>query len=302
MHGSERIWFGTQYPANSDNLRYSTSWGAYYNSYYNCWRLHWGGAYMRFTYNIPSQKEMNLVLRLCSGAVNGSTNCPITVTWNGNTVVSGWDPHNMNWYNKYWCIYSWMTRAGSNDLEIKLDSGATTVPFIQEVSAGLFEQQKQQQTQWCWDGTSVSIANYIKRWGNGWNQCSVANNQFGRNDCCWNGSSASCNRPWYEWKGLETVGCSGGVVWRALNWDEVIRELDNKRPMTAGVFWSGGGGHAVNITGAYESQNWWTGATDRYLIIDDPWEPSRSILTYDSFRNSYKSTGTWSRTTLTTGY
>ena len=55
-----------------------------------------------------------------------------------------------------------------------------------------FNMQSQQQTNWCWAATSTSTAVYYNATTT-WTQCTVANGETGRTDCCGTGGSGACN-------------------------------------------------------------------------------------------------------------
>ena len=56
----------------------------------------------------------------------------------------------------------------------------------------VFSIQKQLQTQWCWAAVSTSVSLYFNR-SSTWTQCTVANKNLKRSDCC--GSPSNCNTP-----------------------------------------------------------------------------------------------------------
>lgn len=155
-----------------------------------------------------------------------------------------------------------------------------------------FAEQHQQQTQWCWAATSVSINAYYNP-ATAWTQCSLVNAEYGRNDCCGAaGSGADCNRPWYPDLALRRMGNLNQYLNRSLSLVEVGGEMYKSAPIGVGTYWIGGGGHAVVIKGRFVS-----GGVE-YVSIADPWDGD-SDVTYDNFKNRYKNSGTWG-TTYTT--
>lgn len=286
---------GSSIPGKYD-LWYSGGYGAFYNSYYRCWRLHYpGSAYMQFISLVPQPRDVNLVLTLASGAVSGSTNCPITITWNGHTVASGWDPHNMSWYNKFWRIPAHMTIPGYNTIRIQLDGGATTVPFLRRLSVANFYMEHQQMSNWCWAGCGVSVARYYGGGSSGWSQCTIANVEKNRNDCC--AVPANCNSYGYLNTTLSTVGHFSHYSSGSQSFGSVVGQLDARRPLGVRTAWSGGGAHFLFVTGAWQESDIW-GSTTKYLTLDDPWY-GRSTATYDTFKNRYQGSGSWTHSYFT---
>ncbi len=300
MAGIESVDLSQSTPSSTGGISLSGTWGAYFNSTYKCWRIHWVGGYIRFTYTLPSPQGVNLVLRLASGSVGGSTNCPITVTFNGNTVTSGWDPHRMSWYNEAWYIPPDWTKAGANLIEIKLDSGASTVPFIQKATVTNFDMQTQQQTQWCWAATAASTAKYFSP-GSAWTQCKVVNAELGRSDCCGSAASGSnCNKPWYLDKALSRVGCFVSYSSGTASAATIKSEAARTRPVGARIGWSGGGGHFMMLTGVHRQmqlQGYEVVNVD-FVGVEDPWYGS-SYMAYDTFKNNYQGSGSWTHTYYT---
>lgn len=155
-----------------------------------------------------------------------------------------------------------------------------------------FAEQHQQQTQWCWAATSVSINAYYDL-ATAWTQCSLVNAEYGLNNCCGQaGSGADCNKPWYPDLALKRMGNLNQYLNRALTLVEIGTEMGKSAPFGVGTYWAGGGGHAVVVRGRFVSNG------VEYVSVADPWDGD-SDVTYDNFKNRYKDSGTW-RTTYTT--
>ena len=110
--------------------------------------------------------------------------------------------------------------------------GLVAAPEIGGAPAGKtlkFTIEPQRQNQWCWAAVTASIATFYRN--RGWSQCRVVNDRLGETECCSDGSSSACNRPWYLDKALSRVGNLGGFTKGALTAQEVRTEIDNGRPI-----------------------------------------------------------------------
>ncbi|GLZ78072.1 hypothetical protein Afil01_28790 [Actinorhabdospora filicis] len=155
-----------------------------------------------------------------------------------------------------------------------------------------FAEQHQQQTQWCWAATSVSITAFYEP-ATTWTQCKLVNAEYGRDDCCGAaGSGVNCNKPWYPDLALRRMNHLNQYIKRALTLGEIGVELAKSAPFCVATYWQGGGGHAVVIRGRFVSNG------VEYLTVSDPWD-GESDVTYDNFRNKYKDSGTWGNTYTT---
>jgi hypothetical protein len=106
--------------------------------------------------------------------------------------------------------------------------------------------------------------------GNNVNQCTQANNRFGRTDCCNSPTPGACILG--GWPEFNKYGfTSNNTVNAALSWDKIRDEIDCKnRPITYTWHWAGGSGHMVAVVG------YSTGADggQQLLHINDPWAPN----------------------------
>jgi hypothetical protein len=153
-----------------------------------------------------------------------------------------------------------------------------------------FTMQHQQQTNWCWAATSVSVSAYFNP-ATTWTQCKLVNAEFGRADCCTNGSSTDCNRgvgslgPYNSSSGpLTKTGNLTSCSWAAGSKADIAREIIKGLPLCVGVYWSGGGGHALAIIGLNCGLN--------MVAVADPWYGS-SDWTLAAFTTAYQGTGQW---------
>jgi hypothetical protein len=151
-----------------------------------------------------------------------------------------------------------------------------------------FNMARQLQNQWCWSASSVSIATFHNA-ASAWTQCSLVNAEFGRNDCCANGSSVDCNKPWYLDRALTRVNHLNQVVNGSLTPAQVGAELAKSCPIGVATMWAAGGGHAVVIRGRFVLNG------VEYVSIADPWDGD-SDATYANFRDRYRGSGVWTWT------
>lgn len=141
----------------------------------------------------------------------------------------------------------------------------------------------QETNNWCWAATTHMVTDFL---GHARTQCDLANERFGRTDCCTpNGCPkiAACNMP--GWTMFNEAGFNSTASAAALSWDALRKELFcGKRPMAYAYGpKTGGVGHVVVVSGYVEA------AGIRYLSLNDPWAPcagATRLLTYDEYSNS----------------
>jgi hypothetical protein len=153
-----------------------------------------------------------------------------------------------------------------------------------------FDMQAQTQSNWCWAATATSVSHFYWPWS-GWTQCSVANGELGRGDCCNSPVPSPCNVPWYLDRALTRtdnfVSITGPV-----DYQTVRTEIAAGRPVGARIGWSGGGGHFMVIYGCGRA------AGIEYFNIDDPIY-GKSEPTVSTFSAAYQGTGSWTHTYFT---
>jgi len=149
-----------------------------------------------------------------------------------------------------------------------------------------FTMQHQQQTYWCWDATTVSIAAFYNP-ASAWTQGTLANTVFGRSDCAVAAGQVSpCN--WGQWPDapLTTVGHFTQKLSNALTLVQLGTQLAKPAPVVCNIAWAGGGGHIVALRGRSV-----VGGVD-HVSVGDPWYGD-SDQTYSTFLNKYQGSGTW---------
>lgn len=155
-----------------------------------------------------------------------------------------------------------------------------------------FQMQHQQQTNWCWAAVSTSVALYDDP-SSSWTQCTVANGELSRTDCCGVGGSTSCNVYGYLNTALSRVGHLDHMDTTVAAFQSVDSEIDAGRPLGIRVAWSGGGAHFLAIIGYLED-------VQNYVAVDDPIY-GKSDVSYDTLKTSYQGSGTWTHTYYTKG-
>jgi Repeat of unknown function (DUF5648)/Papain-like cysteine protease AvrRpt2 len=147
-----------------------------------------------------------------------------------------------------------------------------------------FVEQPQQQTNWCWAATSVSVARYYDP-ANTWTQCLLVNDALAQTTCCQNGATRPCNQSWYGDRALTIVGhlaSTGGASTFAI----VQSEINALRPISIAIYWFGDGGHNPLIDG-YSAAS-----VSPTIDIQDPWY-GHSTQDFNSFPASYNGGAIW---------
>jgi hypothetical protein len=149
-----------------------------------------------------------------------------------------------------------------------------------------FVMQHQEQTLWCWDAATVSVALFYQP-ASGWTQCGLANNVFARNDCCVGaGQTSPCNQGNWPDVPLQRVGHLNVRQNVALTSAQLGGELAQTRPVVCNISWAGGGGHIVALRGRSQSNG------VEHVAVSDPWYGDSDAV-YTTFRDSYQGSGTW---------
>jgi hypothetical protein len=155
-----------------------------------------------------------------------------------------------------------------------------------------FTMQHQQQTEWCWAANATTVALFYNP-ASSWTQCTLVNAEFGRNDCCTNPASASCNQPWYLDRALTKVGHLARAFAGPTGVGDIVNQFAQNRPLGVEITWSGGGGHAPALT------CYWRIIHTAFLVhVEDPWY-GPSLYQYKAFCTSYQGSGSWSYSYMT---
>lgn len=152
-----------------------------------------------------------------------------------------------------------------------------------------FPIQRQTQSQWCWAAVSASVSRYYRP-ASTWTQCSIANAQWGRTDCCGSGASGACNNPSVLQTALTTVGHLDRQTGVQESLQTVENELVAGRPLCIRVGWAGGGGHFIVASGVED---------DSFVWVSDPGGGTTALVAYDTLRTAYRGSGTWTHSYFT---
>lgn len=170
--------------------------------------------------------------------------------------------------------YGWL-------LALVLVAATATSAFAIEASKYLnIPNVKQQQTNWCWAGSSLSILNYYRIYTS---QCTfVSYVKTGKTapEVCANDSASTSEAQ----NGLNYFGVSSSYYSGALSFSSTKTEIAYSRPVYVSIGWLDSnnniyGGHAVVIDGYYE----YTNVGYQELKYMDPWDGTHHTRDYDAF-------------------
>ncbi|MBJ9993256.1 MULTISPECIES: C39 family peptidase [Paenibacillus] len=157
-----------------------------------------------------------------------------------------------------------------------------TVVFVSQVFAGNianYPVAKQEQTNWCWAASSVSILSY---YGKSVSQCSFVKATQLKTTCDNVGETVRDVQNGLAWYSIHNEYYSGSLSWTSLK-----AQIDTGYPIYVSWAWTSGGGHAVVIYGYSES--------GQYVNYMDPLDGTKIARTYTSFvgGSSYDRTWRW---------
>jgi hypothetical protein len=155
------------------------------------------------------------------------------------------------------------------------------------------QEQPQQQSEWCWAATTVSITLYYDPTST-WTQCSLANHVFGQTTCCQNGGSAMCNRGSDCGADLSTTNHLSSELAAPIPLTTIMQEIDALRPIAIAITWNGGGQHFVTIDG-YDASD----PTAPTIDVQDPAYGRSANQDFNTFPATYQGGATWNWTYLT---
>jgi hypothetical protein len=157
--------------------------------------------------------------------------------------------------------------------------------FTPVVYLGL-DEQHQQQDEWCWLATTVSITNYYDP-ASTWTQCSLANTELNQTTCCINGSSSACDQPGYPDRALTTTGHLASTAFGKPSFQTIIDQIEAGHPVSINIQWNGGTGHNPAADG-YDN----TDPAAPTIHIQDPlFGPSTQD--FNTFPGSYNGGASW---------
>lgn len=148
-----------------------------------------------------------------------------------------------------------------------------------------FTMLHQEQSNWCWCATSLSVRRYYDPTTT-LSQCQAANTILPRTDACTDPTNANVNKPWYLDDALSDLGnLRESIVSGSLAWDATKSEIDTGHPLGCRTAWSGGGAHFICVEGYLDD-------TTKMVAVDDPIY-GQSDVTLNTFLTMYQGTGTW---------
>jgi hypothetical protein len=151
---------------------------------------------------------------------------------------------------------------------------------------------QQQEDNWCWAATSDGVSHFYDH-ASAWTQCTIANSELGRTDCCGSGAAGPCNVYGFLDQALSVVGDFDHMDAVVADFPTVHHEIHHHRPLGVRIAWSGGGAHFVAIGGYRE-------LPVEYVHVEDPWY-GPSDVPYTTLVNGYQGTGSWTHSYWTKG-
>lgn len=150
-----------------------------------------------------------------------------------------------------------------------------------------FTMQYQEQSKWCWAATAASVDHYFNP-NSSVTQCGLANYAHGQTTCCVDGSTPQCNKGSDTGNVLRMLSRLRSQVAQPQPFGTVDQEIMANRPVGCRIAWSGGGNHAVVISGVGDAGN-------QLLTLHDSWYGTSYIL-IGTFTTAYQGAGSWVRT------
>ncbi len=148
-----------------------------------------------------------------------------------------------------------------------------------------FAMLHQEQSNWCWCATSLSVRRYYDP-TTALSQCQAANTILPRTDACTSPTDSNVNKPWFLDDALTDLGnLREPIVNGSLAWDATKSEIDTGHPLGCRTAWSGGGAHFICVEGYLDD-------TTKMVAVDDPIY-GQSDVTLSTFLTMYQGSGTW---------
>ncbi|MCP2257136.1 Peptidase_C39 like family protein [Streptoalloteichus tenebrarius] len=164
-----------------------------------------------------------------------------------------------------------LTHPLSDNSHLRLDESTRTVAAGPAERTLNFQEQVQQQTNWCWAATGVSIEQFHGAATSQAEFCAAGKGTSAGNCPNQGGTIPEIVR------GFQRTGFSARSAGGAVSFATITSQIDAGTPMLAGIYWTQGGGHAEVIYG-YDSSN-------QTLNVADPWPTYQRYRTqsYNSF-------------------
>ncbi|ONI76092.1 hypothetical protein ALI144C_35945 [Actinosynnema sp. ALI-1.44] len=156
---------------------------------------------------------------------------------------------------------------------------AATLMAPATASAGELQinQLVQQQDQWCWVASGLTIAKFHGKGNVSQNDFCALGRGYPKGTPCPN----QAGYLQYDQRAFRALGLSAGQVSGPPSFQTVASEIDARRPIETGIYWTAGGGHAQVIYG-YDDQ--------QLIYYGDPWpySPRYSEMSYDDYVDNYE--------------
>ncbi len=149
--------------------------------------------------------------------------------------------------------------------------------------------QHQERDLWCWAAVASSVSHFYAT-RSPWTQCSIANSELSRTDCC---DPDACNQTNRLDAALETTGNLDSWNPGVMLYPDICAAINDKRPPCCRIAWDGDSGHFVAIVGYTDD-----GQGSGKLAIEDPLYGA-SPYGYDDFCSRYRTNGVWTHSYLT---
>lgn len=130
----QTIDFSVPNPSATSQLSLPLYQGAGYRADYKTWSLLVNGGFMKFNLSIAEAEPVIFALSLAAALVGGKANCPISITVNSQSFISGYRDTNANFHEQLWTIPASMLKSGNNEIIVSLDMDASTQLFINAVT------------------------------------------------------------------------------------------------------------------------------------------------------------------------
>jgi hypothetical protein len=151
-----------------------------------------------------------------------------------------------------------------------------------------FAIQEQEQDNWCWAACAASTAVFFDP-GTGWTQCSVANGELRRTDCCDDPVPGACDVYGFLDDALGIVGHFDSMTSSQEPESTLHAEIAAHRPLGVRIAWSGGGAHFAMCIGDDAAGT---------VTVADPFYGTNTIP-YTTLQTGYEGSGTWTHSYFT---
>lgn len=257
------------------------------------------------SYSVESVASPNVFLRMdgtgvpTTGAGGGTVNCQLNANGGANHKFNLRAQSNGSFSFESVAIPGIFLRLVGSGVTTRTDAGGGIVNCQLNANGGAHESfflsrddqllnfvmEQQQQTYWCWSACTVSVEKYYNP-ATTLTQCTLANTEWGRNDCCGAGGAGACNRGNWPQTPMQRLGRLNQDLRTTLTAAQISDELAKGAPFIADVIWRDGNSHVLAVHGRHQIDG------VEYVKVADP-AYGNSTWTYDDFCARYQNIGTW---------